>query len=84
MDWWEEQQYLGWKIHAVPVQHWSGRKLWDHNQFLWPGWVLEHPKFLFFFAGDTGYSKDFIDLGKNLTASIWLLFPLEPTAHDGS
>ncbi len=69
MDWWEEQQYLGWKIHAVPVQHWSGRKLWDRNQVLWAGWVLEHPKFRFFFAGDTGYSndfiaKDFIDLGK--------------------
>ena len=25
---------------------------------------MEHPKFRFFFAGDTGYSKDFIDLGK--------------------
>ena len=64
MDWWEEQEYLEWKIHAVPVQHWSGRKLWDRNQVLWAGWVLEHPKFRFFFAGDTGYSKDFIDLGK--------------------
>ncbi|MFL2749239.1 MAG: MBL fold metallo-hydrolase [bacterium] len=21
MDWWEEQKYLEWKIHALPVQH---------------------------------------------------------------
>ena len=21
MDWWEEQEYLEWKIHAEPVQH---------------------------------------------------------------
>ena len=63
MDWWEEQEYLEWKIHAVPVQHWSGRSTWDRNQALWAGWVLEHPKFRFFFAGDTGYSKDFIDIG---------------------
>ena len=64
MDWWEEQEFEVWKIHAVPVQHWSGRSLWDRNQVLWAGWVLEHPKFRFFFAGDTGYSKDFINLGK--------------------
>ena len=64
MDWWEEQEFEVWKIHAVPVQHWSSRSPWDRNQVLWAGWVLEHPKFRFFFAGDTGYSKDFIDLGK--------------------
>ncbi len=64
MDWGEEQEYGGWRIHAVPVQHWSGRGLWDRNEILWAGWVLEHPKFRFFFAGDTGYSKDFSNLGK--------------------
>ena len=64
MDWWEEQEFEVWKINAVPVQHWSGRSPWDRNQALWSGWILEHPKFRFFFAGDTGYSKDFIDLRK--------------------
>jgi len=54
MDWWEEQKFEVWKIHAVPVQHWSRRGLWDRNQVLWAEWVLEHPKFRFFFAGDTG------------------------------
>ena len=64
LDWGDEQEYMGWKIHAVPVQHWSARGMWDRNKILWAGWVLEHPKFRFFFAGDTGYSKDFIDLGE--------------------
>ena len=64
MDWWEEQEFEVWKIHAVPVQHWSSRSPWDRNEVLWAGWVLEHPKFKFFFAGDTGYSKDFIDLAR--------------------
>ena len=62
MDWWEEQEFQDWKVHAVPVQHWSGRSLYDRNKVLWAGWVLEHPKFRFFFSGDTGYSKDFLNL----------------------
>jgi len=33
MDWWEEQEFEVWKIHAVPVQHWSGRSLWDRNRY---------------------------------------------------
>ena len=67
MDWWDEHEYQDWKIHAVPVQHWSGRGLWDRNQALWAGWVLEHPKFRFLFIGDTGYSKDFIDIGNKFS-----------------
>ena len=23
LDWWEEEEFKGWKIHSVPVQHWS-------------------------------------------------------------
>ena len=65
LDWWEEKEvFQGWKIHSVPVQHWSRRSLLDSNQSLWAGWVIEHPKFKFFFAGDTGYSEDFNDIRK--------------------
>jgi N-acyl-phosphatidylethanolamine-hydrolysing phospholipase D len=64
LDWHERQEFQGWKVHAVPVQHWSARGIWDRNEVLWAGWVLEHPDFRFFFAGDTGYSQDFKDLGE--------------------
>ena len=64
LDWGQSAEFRGWKIHAVPVQHWSSRTPWDRNSMLWAGWVLEHPEFRFFFAGDTGYSPDFQDLGK--------------------
>ena len=66
MDWWDSRTLQDWTIHAVPVQHFSGRSLFDGNETLWAGWVLEHPQFKFFFAGDTGYSKDFRDLGTRL------------------
>ena len=64
LDWWESREYRGLQIHFVPVQHWSKRTLTDENQTLWGGWVLRHPELAFFFAGDTGYSRDFADIGR--------------------
>lgn len=64
LDWGQDTDFREWKIYSVPVQHWSARGIWDRNKALWAGWVLEHPGFRFFFAGDTGYSQDFKDLGK--------------------
>ena len=63
-DWWEYQILKGWKIYAVPVQHFSSRTLWDRNKTLWCGWVLENSNARIFFAGDSGYSKDFKDIGE--------------------
>jgi L-ascorbate metabolism protein UlaG (beta-lactamase superfamily) len=62
LDWWESRKHKGLEIHFVPVQHWSKRTLSDENQTLWGGWVLRHPELSFFFAGDTGYSRDFADI----------------------
>lgn len=66
MDWWERIDHLGLEIRFVPVQHWSRRTLTDTNQRLWGGWVIRHPGFSFYFSGDTGYSKDFADVGRQL------------------
>ncbi len=66
LDWWDSRAEGNLRIYCVPVQHWSKRGLFDRNQTLWGGWVIEargaHP-FRFFFAGDTGYSRDFRDIG---------------------
>ena len=62
LDWWESVQFSGLELHLVPVQHWSKRALNDDNRTLWGGWVLRHPELSFFFAGDTGYSRDFADV----------------------
>ena len=66
MDWWESDQVGGLRAHFVPVQHWSARTRFDKDETLWGGWVLEDPAFKFFFAGDTGYSKDFRDIRERL------------------
>ncbi len=64
LDWWQQVAFKGVDVHFVPVQHWSKRSLTDENQRLWGGWVVRQPAFSFFFAGDTGYSKDFADIGR--------------------
>src|SRR5262245_36602332 len=63
MGWWDRTELKGLEIHFVPSQHWSKRTLTDTNQTLWGGWVVRHPELSFFFAGDSGYSPDFADIG---------------------
>jgi L-ascorbate metabolism protein UlaG (beta-lactamase superfamily) len=62
LDWWESATLGSLRFHLVPVQHWSARTPWDRNRTLWGGWVVEQAQFRFFFAGDTGYSRDFTDI----------------------
>lgn len=66
LDWWDSRAFEGVRIHFVPVQHWSARTPWDRNRTLWGGFVVEHPDLRFFFAGDTGYSRDFLDIAARL------------------
>jgi N-acyl-phosphatidylethanolamine-hydrolysing phospholipase D len=62
LDWWEQAKLGAIEFHLVPVQHWSARSPFDSNATLWGGWVVKSEKFKWFFAGDTGYSKDFKDI----------------------
>ena len=62
LDWWDSRVVKGITLHFVPTQHWSKRTLWDENQTLWGGWMIESPRFRLFHAGDSGYSRDFADI----------------------
>ncbi|MFZ5724342.1 MAG: MBL fold metallo-hydrolase [Pseudomonadota bacterium] len=67
LDWWDETQPLDSRADVrawfVPAQHFSGRGLNDRSATLWGGWVLEIDGHRLFFAGDTGYGRDFSDIG---------------------
>ena len=68
LDWWDSRAVDGVTVTFVPVQHWSKRTLWDANETLWGGYMVESQRFRFFHAGDTGYSRDFVDIRERFGA----------------
>lgn len=66
LDWWESHSQGNLEITAVPVHHWSKRGLISRNQSLWAGWVIRADDFRFFFAGDSGYTPLFKEIGRRL------------------
>ncbi|MEO8389926.1 MBL fold metallo-hydrolase [Polaromonas sp.] len=61
MDWWDSHVYRGVEFNFTPVQHWSARSFGDRSQTLWGGYAVFAPDLHWYFSGDTGYSKDFLD-----------------------
>lgn len=68
LDWWES--FVVGKVEFVftPVQHWSARGIADRSQTLWGGWAVFGTDFQWYFTGDTGYTKDFIDTKARFSA----------------
>jgi L-ascorbate metabolism protein UlaG (beta-lactamase superfamily) len=75
-DWWQETREGDLRITFVPVQHWSKRRLDDANQTLWGGWVVEGEGLKLIHTGDTGYSKDFRDIGDRLGSFDMAFIPI--------
>ena len=75
-DWWEGFQFKETKINFVPVQHWSKRTLFDRNKSLWGGWWFEYKQKKFLHLGDTGYTKDFLDIKKKLGSPDIVAIPI--------
>jgi len=65
-DWWQQADKGPLRITFVPVQHWSKRTLFDTNESLWGGWVVEGEDIRLVHTGDAGYSPDFRDIGERL------------------
>jgi N-acyl-phosphatidylethanolamine-hydrolysing phospholipase D len=68
LDWWDThvlpatayaERML---VTLTPAQHWSARTATDALRSLWGGFAVRSPSCHLFFAGDTGYSKDFADI----------------------
>ena len=67
---------MGFVITFTPVQHWSKRSLFDRNKSLWGGWFFNHEDYSLYHAGDTGYSKDFIDTKIKLGSPKYAFIPI--------
>jgi N-acyl-phosphatidylethanolamine-hydrolysing phospholipase D len=76
LDWWQEHRGHGFSVTAVPAQHFSGRTATDRNRSLWCGFMAEVAGRRVYFAGDTGYSKDFADIGARFAPVDLALIPI--------
>lgn len=70
LDWWQTHSLTSpngdLEIMLCPAQHWSARGLADRMKTLWGGFTIFAHDCHLFFAGDTGYSRDFQDLRERI------------------
>jgi N-acyl-phosphatidylethanolamine-hydrolysing phospholipase D len=76
LEWWSSMELAGFRIHAVPVQHWSQRIPFIVNRTRWAGYIVEGRQGRLFFPGDTGYSSDFKDIHERLGPMTVALLPI--------
>lgn len=76
LDWHQTATAKGLTFTALPCQHWSSRLPWDRNKTLWAAWRIVSPKLSALFIGDTGYSRDFIDIRERYGATDIAVIPI--------
>lgn len=76
LEWWQGATLGTLTLTAVPAQHFSGRSLRDRNHTLWCGFIVEAAGRKLYFAGDTGYSRDFADIGARCAPIDAALIPI--------
>lgn len=70
LDWWQSLVTADGKLRIsfVPARHWSRRGLFDINQSLWGGWVVEggqaNAGHTVYHAGDSAYYDGFSEIGR--------------------
>ena len=75
-EWWQNTDFKNHTFTFTPVKHWSARGLFDRNESLWGGWFINSKDYAIYHAGDTGYSKDFIETKIRLGAPKYALIPI--------
>lgn len=56
LSWWDSHELdSDTSLTLTPARHWTSRKIGDHNQCLWGGFVIHFDSGSVYFAGDTGY-----------------------------
>ncbi|MBP9841315.1 MAG: MBL fold metallo-hydrolase [Simkaniaceae bacterium] len=77
LKWWDKALVGPFEITAVPCQHFSGRGIFDKDETLWVGYVMESENKRFYFVGDTGYNPyDFKSIGKAFSYMDLSLIPV--------
>ena len=77
LGWWDTDQVnANVRVSFVPSQHWSRRGLFDVNQTLWGGFVIEGSRSRIYHAGDTAYFNGFAEIGARFPRLDAALLPI--------
>lgn len=76
LDWWQSATAGGVEITSVPAQHFSARMPWDRDKTLWCGFIVRVDDVTLYFAGDSGYSPQFKEIGRRFPAIDVALLPI--------
>lgn len=76
LDWWERAKTARLPVTLTPAQHFSARGPHDRNRALWGGFTVEVNGRRIYFAGDSGYSPMFRDIGRRCRPIDLALLPI--------
>lgn len=77
LDWWQAHAATPeLEIVCTPAQHFAARWPWDRCRTLWGGFALQTPAGRIYFAGDSGYSSTFREIGARLGPFDLALLPI--------
>ena len=77
MAWWDVERINdSLRVSFVPSQHWSRRGLFDTNDSLWGGFVVEGSVSRVYHAGDTAYFEGFAEIGARFPGIDAALLPI--------
>lgn len=81
LGWWDAASVGSVRVHFVPSQHWSRRGLFDVNEMLWGGFVVEGEGTRLYHSGDTAYFAGFAEIRQrfpNLAAAMLPIGAYDP------
>jgi L-ascorbate metabolism protein UlaG (beta-lactamase superfamily) len=76
VGWWDSVDVNGVRVTFVPSQHWCRRGLFDANQALWGGFVIEGDGVCVYHSGDTAYFDGFSEIGRRFPHLDVALLPI--------
>jgi L-ascorbate metabolism protein UlaG (beta-lactamase superfamily) len=76
LGWWDSALIGSSTVHFVPSQHWSRRGLFDTNDMLWGGFVLESERTRVYHSGDTAYFGGFAEIGRRFPGLDAAMLPI--------
>ncbi len=76
LDWWQSARVGDAQVTCVPAQHFSARTPWDRDRTLWCGFVVRVDGITVYFAGDSGYSPQFAEIGARCPGIDVALLPI--------